>query len=129
MESRKRLKVLVAQSCPTLCNSMDCSPLGSSVHGILQARILQCIASHSLLQGISLTQGLNLSLLHCRQILCHLSHQGSSQRERCPPAPHPPPQSLEIEHISALMGLIWYRDKKTDDPRKEEGVEGVGSYP
>ena len=27
------------------------------------------------------------------------------------------------------MGLIWYRDKKTDDPRKEEGVEGVGSYP
>ena len=28
------------QSCPTLCNSMNCSPLGSSVHGILQARIL-----------------------------------------------------------------------------------------
>ena len=30
--------VLVAQSCPTLCNPMDCSPPGSSVHGILQAR-------------------------------------------------------------------------------------------
>ena len=29
-----------AQSCPTLCNSMDCSPPGSSVHGVLQARIL-----------------------------------------------------------------------------------------
>ena len=29
------LKALVAQSCPTLCNSMDCSPPGSSVHGIL----------------------------------------------------------------------------------------------
>ena len=31
---------LVAQSCPTLCDPMDCSPPGSSVHGILQARIL-----------------------------------------------------------------------------------------
>ena len=35
------------------------------------------VGSHSLLQGIFLTQGLNLSLLHCRQILYHLSHQGS----------------------------------------------------
>ena len=33
--------VLVAQSCPTLCDSMDCSLPGSSVHGILQARILE----------------------------------------------------------------------------------------
>ena len=32
---------------------------------------------HSLLQGIFLTQELNLGLLHCRQILYHLSHQGS----------------------------------------------------
>ena len=29
------------QSCPTLCNPMDCSPPGSSVHGILQARLLE----------------------------------------------------------------------------------------
>ena len=34
----------VAQSCPTLCESMDCSPPGSSVHGILQARILEWVA-------------------------------------------------------------------------------------
>ena len=34
----------VAQSCPTLCDSMDCSPSGSSVHGILQARILEWVA-------------------------------------------------------------------------------------
>ena len=32
--------VLIAQSCPTLCNAVDCSPPGSSVHGILQARKL-----------------------------------------------------------------------------------------
>ena len=34
----------VAQSCPTLCNPMDCSPPGSSVHAILQARILEWVA-------------------------------------------------------------------------------------
>ena len=33
-----------AQSCPTLCNPMDCSPLGSSIHGISQARILEWVA-------------------------------------------------------------------------------------
>ena len=34
----------VAQSCPALCDPMDCSPPGSSVHGILQARILEWVA-------------------------------------------------------------------------------------
>ena len=34
----------VAQSCPTLCDPVDCRPPGSSVHGILQARILEWIA-------------------------------------------------------------------------------------
>ena len=32
------------QPCPTLCDSMDCNPQGSSVHGILQARILEWVA-------------------------------------------------------------------------------------
>ena len=39
-----KLKVLVAQSCLTLCNSMECSPPGSSLHGILQPRILEWVA-------------------------------------------------------------------------------------
>ena len=34
----------IAQSCPTLCNPVDCSPPGSSVQGILQARILEWVA-------------------------------------------------------------------------------------
>ena len=34
----------VTQSCPTLCDTMDCSPPGSSIHGILQARILEWVA-------------------------------------------------------------------------------------
>ena len=37
-------EVLVTQSYPTLCNPMDCSPSGSSVYGILQARILEWVA-------------------------------------------------------------------------------------
>ena len=35
------------QSCPTLCDSMNCGPPGSSVHGILQARILELVAMPS----------------------------------------------------------------------------------
>ena len=39
-----KMKVLVAQLCSVVCNPMDCTPPGSSVHGILQARILEWIA-------------------------------------------------------------------------------------
>ena len=47
------------------CDPMNCRPPGSSVHGILQARILE-VGCHLLLQGIFLIQGLNSLLLHCR---------------------------------------------------------------
>ena len=56
--------------------SMDCSPPGFSVHGIRQARTLEWVAIF-LLQGILPTQQLNLGLLYCRQILYHLSCEGS----------------------------------------------------
>ena len=39
--TKVKVKVLVTQSCLTLCNSVDCSMLGSSVHRISQARILE----------------------------------------------------------------------------------------
>ena len=42
-----KVKMLVAQLCRTLCNPMDCSPPGSSVHGILQAGILEWVAIFS----------------------------------------------------------------------------------
>ena len=66
----------VAQLCPTLCDPMDCSLPGSSVHGTFQARVLG-VDCHFLLQGIFPTQGLNPGLPHCRQTLHRLSHQGS----------------------------------------------------
>ena len=55
---------------------MDCSPPGSSVHGILQARILEWVV-------IPFSRGLNLGLLRCRQILYNLSHQGSPMIIKC----------------------------------------------
>ena len=51
------------QLCPALCHPVDHSPLGSSVLGIFQARILEHWC-HALLQGILPTQGLNPGLLH-----------------------------------------------------------------
>ena len=70
--------MLVAQSCPTLCHPMDCSSPGSSVQWNSPGKNTG-VGSHSLLQGILLTQGLNSGLQHCGHILHHLSHQGWSQ--------------------------------------------------
>ena len=67
-EEKQETKVLVTQSCLTLCNPIAYSLPDSSVHGILQARILEWV-SHSLLQGTFPAQGWNPGLLHCRQIL------------------------------------------------------------
>ena len=43
-ERNKFFKTEVAQSCPTVCDPMDCSPPGSFVHGIFQARVLEWVA-------------------------------------------------------------------------------------
>ena len=60
------------QSCLTLCDLMDCT-----VHGILQARILEWVAIPFSRKEIFPTQGSNPGLSHSRQILYWLSHQGS----------------------------------------------------
>ena len=66
-------------------------PPGSSVHGILQARILEWVAI-SLLQGVFPTQGSNPGLLHRRQILYSLSRQRS------------PKEHLKYTGILQLLG-------------------------
>ena len=82
----KTIKKMVVGSCMCV---LSCSVMSDSLwpHGlyparllhpwISQAKILEWVASHSLLQGIFLTHGSNPSLLHCRRILYLLSHQGS----------------------------------------------------
>ena len=67
---------LVTQSCLTLCNPTDYSPSGSSVHGDSPSKNIG-VGCHAFLQGIFPTWGLNPGLSHCRQILYHLSLQGS----------------------------------------------------
>ena len=69
---------LVAQSCATLCDAMDCSPPGSSVHGDSPGKNTG-VGCHALLQGIFLAQGSNPGLPHCRWIFYRLSHEGSSK--------------------------------------------------
>ena len=69
-------KVKITELCSTLWDPIDCSLAGSSVHGILQARILEWVAI-PFIQGIIPTQGLNQGLLHCRWILYQLSYQES----------------------------------------------------
>ena len=70
-----KVKVLVAQSCLTLCDSMDCSPPDSYVHGIFPGKNT-AVGYCFLLQGIFPTREFKLGLLHYRQILYHFSQQG-----------------------------------------------------
>ena len=65
---------LVSQLCLTLCNPIDYSLPGSSVHGTSQAGILEWVAI-SFSRGIFLTQGSNLCLLHWQVDSLPLSHQ------------------------------------------------------
>ena len=87
------VQVKVTQLCPTVFDAVDCSlqgfflcpwnSLGKNIE----------VGSVSLLQGIFPTQGLNPGLLLCRQILYHLSHQGS-------------PRILEWVVYSFLQGIF-----------------------
>ena len=72
-----KVKVLVTQSCLTLCDPMDCSLPGSSVHGIFQARILEWVAI-SFSRRSSQHLALNPGVWHCRQTLLPSEPPGNS---------------------------------------------------
>ena len=59
----------VAQSCLTLCNPMDCSPSGSSIHGICQARVLA--SSPAISQSLLKSMLIEFMMLSDHLILCH----------------------------------------------------------
>ena len=114
-----------SQLCPSLCNPMDCvacwalCPWDSP--GFSKNTGVHC---HSLLQGIFLTQRLNLGLPHCRRVLYHLRHQGwgysqghydqyyfcgcTSRRQQVPLEPIGSPESMWTQKI-AILGkkLNW----------------------
>ena len=83
---------LVAQSSLTLCNPLDYSPPGSSVHGDFPGKNTG-MGCHTLLQGIFPTQGSNPGLPHGRQILYHLSQQGK-------------PKNTGVGSLSLLQGTF-----------------------
>ena len=82
----------VAQSCLTLCNPMDCSPLGSSVHGILQAMILERTAMPSP-RGSSLPRDRTRpsSVQFIRSVVSDSLWPHEPQHAR-PPCPSPTPR-------------------------------------
>ena len=113
------LQVLAAQSCPTLCNSMDYSPPGSSVRGILQARVLEWVA-------ISFSKSLHKSHCLCVLPVCtrkshataessitiFVKHRLSSSGER--EGPHlflkrlwDVPLRLPSDYLVALKRMTW----------------------
>ena len=66
----------IIQSCPTLCDSIDCSLPGSSVHGIFPGKNTE-VGCHFLHQGIFPTQESNPHLLHWQADSLPLSYVGS----------------------------------------------------
>ena len=69
-----KVKLLVTQSCLTLCYSMDCSPPGSLSMEFSRQEYWSVLPFPS--PGIFPTRGPNSGLLHWRKILYHLNHQG-----------------------------------------------------
>ena len=81
MSSEKRKWKLVAQSCPTLCDLMDCIPPGSSVHGILQAGILGWVAIPFSREPSQPRDWTWVSYVSHIYHLCHL--ESSSKQPKC----------------------------------------------
>ena len=101
----------VAQSCPTLCNPMDCSLPGSSVHGIFHAST--GVGRHFLLQGVFPTQGSNQGLPHSRQTLSPLSHQGSQVPTKCLESAH----YVVMKKFWSLLPYLFIFRKKEKSTR------------
>ena len=95
-----------AQLCLTLRDPMDCSPSGSSVHGIFQARILEWVAISSS-RGSSQPR-IQTQILHCKQILYHVSYPGKNQI--------PYDYTVEVTNIFKELDLV---DRVPEELRTE----------
>ena len=103
---RQEMCVLVIQSCSTLCNPMDCSPPGSSVHGISPGKNTR-EGCHFLCQGIFPTQGSDPRLLHLLQ-----------WQDSLPSEPPGKPHRQETEYIKSGDG----REKGTENKEIKRSV-------
>ena len=114
--SKWKVKVLVAQSCLTLCNPMDCSLPGSSVHGILQARVLEWVAipfstgssQYRDQTRVSCTAGRFFTIWAAREALSHFLNCTLAWRLIW----YPCRWNAECPAVSCLLTLI---EKSTED--------------
>ena len=102
---------MCAQSCLAFSNTMNCSPPGSSVHRISQARVLEWVAI-SFSRGIFPTQGWNRGLLHWQVDSLPLSHLGSlNKEERALNKPGSPGSGVGIKKIP-FIPRVYNKGKK-----------------
>ena len=93
------------QSCLTLCDTVDCSPPGSSVHGVLQARILEWVAMPSFRGTSQPRDWTHVSYISCfgRWVLYHLCHLGSPRKSE-----DMPDSTLKCSFFRDRL-LSWYK--------------------
>ena len=104
--SLKESESEVAQSCPALCNHMDCSLTRLLCPWNYPGKSIE-VGCHFLLQAAFPTQGSNLDLPHCRQTLYHMSHQGSHVSLKIFP------KSIHSLKVHMSESLIWaQKDEK-----------------
>ena len=97
------VQVLVSQSCPTLLLTRFLCPWASPGKNT-------GVGYHFLLQGIFPTQGSNPGVLHCRKILYHLSHWGSSRKNDSATElalPEMPDKEAEVMGAEEFLSLVF----------------------
>ena len=117
----------VAQSCPTLCNSMNCSVPCSSIHGIFQARILEWVAV-SFSRGsswprdrtwVSHIAGRLCTTCATRKVLLSLINEQNISQDKDLIKPFPRNQN------SFKVGLFGMKKNKTTEKRKKKKRKNI----
>ena len=118
----------VAQSCPTLCNPVDCSLSGSSIHGILQARILECVAISFSRRSSQPRNRTQVSRIAGRRFNFWATREAkkNNQWHRAPPrgpCTHPLTSHREEGEVSAYV--LWQSPRWPLHTREGQRLEGL----
>ena len=114
---------LGAQSCPTLCDPLACSPQGSSVPGDSPGKNTG-VGCHALLLGIFPTQGLNPHLPHWRQITYQLSYLSNMKYETAEKVTEEIKEIIEENHTGLKAPVL-----SEENPGRSKQEEGSKCLP